>query len=199
MQVKQRVGMPLEAFIQEFDQRPFEIIDGGKIYVMPTVFGPGDFIRMLFRLLDRFVEANKLGEVYQEITFILPDAYDSRWVEGSRIPDVMFYSGTRVADYKQQNPDWYGQPLALVPDLVIEVVSPTDHYTDVDKKAAAYLADGVRLIWVFNPQTGRVAVHRTGSNQQTNLTIADTLDGEDVLPGCSIALQNVFDSRQSHE
>lgn len=199
MQPKIRAGMPLEAFIQEFNERPFEIIDGEKVYVMPTVFGPSHFIRLLFLLLYNYVHTNKLGEVYQEITFILPDTYHSRWVEGSRIPDVMFYSGTRIPDYQQQNPDWYGQPLALVPDLVIAVVSPTDHYTDVDKKAAAYLADGVRLVWVFNPQIGRMAVHRTGSNQQTNLTIADTLDGEDVLPGFSIALQNVFASPQSHE
>jgi Uma2 family endonuclease len=193
MQDVTRVGMSLVDFNSAFTQRPFEMYDGEIVYLIPTVFGPGKIIQRLFVLLYAFIANNRLGEIYQEITFILPDRDDPNWVRGSRVPDLMFYNGTRIADYMQQHPDWYNSPLTLVPDLVVEVVSPTDHYSDVEKKVSAYPADGVRLIWIVDGQTQRVAVQRAGSNQQTNLTITDVLEGEEMLPGLRLPVSDIFE------
>lgn len=189
-----RTGMPLADFNAAFAQRPFELFDGEFVYLMPNVFGPSEIIQRLFLILYMFINSSRLGNIYQETTFVLPERDDPTWVRGSRVPDLMVYTGTRIADYKQEHPDWYTRPLTLVPDLVVEVVSPTDQYSDVERKASAYLADGVRLIWIVDGQTQRIAVRRTGSSQQTNLGINDTLDGEDVLPGFRVPLTEIFAS-----
>src|SRR5690606_2584147 len=101
----------------------------------------------------------------------------SNWVTGSRIPDVMFYVGDRLAKYKAETPDYRERPLSIVPDLVIEVVSPNDKVIELDAKIDLYLSDGVRLIWVFNPQSRKVTVHAPDLENPIVLKSGDTLDG----------------------
>ena len=188
-----RIGMPLDEFIEQSNDQPFELIDGERIPKMPTVFGHSDMIRLLFRIMDSFTQTHSLGEVYTETTFILPDADDTNWVEGSRIPDVMFFAGDRVQQYKAAHPDHRTRPLALVPDLVIEVISPTDKVTDLDKKIDAYLLDGVRLIWVLNPQSLKTTVYAPDLEQPLHVKPDGVLDAGEVIPGFRIALSNLFE------
>lgn len=185
-----RVGMPLDEFIELGNQQPFELINGERIPKLPNVFGHSEIIRLLFRLLDAYALARQAGDAYNETTFILPDAYDSGWVSGSRIPDLMFYVGDRVTRYKEQTPDYRERPLSIVPDLVIEVVSPNDKVIELDAKIDLYLADGVRLIWVFNPQSRKVTVH--APDLENPVVLKDRLDGGDVLPGFTLDLQQFF-------
>jgi Uma2 family endonuclease len=79
-----------------------------------------------------------------------------------------------------------------VPYLVAEVVSPTDKFSELDEKIDAYLADGVRLIWVIDPQRRKAIVYRPDAEQPTHLSGAGVLDGSDVLPGFQIALSALF-------
>jgi Uma2 family endonuclease len=187
-----RIGMPLDEFLEQYHEKPFELINGEKHFRMVTVAGHSSTIRLLFRLLDAFALANG-GEVYPETTFIMPDGYDSNWVTGSREPDVMYYAGTRIADYKAATPEWRERPFPLVPDLVIEVVSPNDKVEELDKKIDAYLADGVRLIWVLKPQRRSAVVYAPDLEQPQFLEGDALLDGGDVLPGFKIALSKVFE------
>jgi Uma2 family endonuclease len=92
--------------------------------------------------------------------------YDSKWVRKSRTPD-----------------------------LAVEVISPTDRMTKVTKKVDLYLRDGVRLVWLIDPEIPQVTVYRSDSNQQTRLGIEDTLSGEDVLPGFELPLSNLFEKK----
>lgn len=186
-----RTGMSLDDFLAEMDQSPFELIDGEKKSIMPTVLGPGDFAILLYDIIRFFLRDKQvLGKLFHEITFILPDSLDSTWVKGSRIPDLMFYSGTRYTDYISNTPDYYGRPLPLIPDLVVEIVSPTDSFSDVDKKIALYLQDGVQLIWVINPQQKTVGVY--APNHTARLTGDMILTGGDVLAGFELRLTDLF-------
>ena len=103
-----------------------------------------------------------------------------------RSPDVAFLSEARVvetagiADY-----------LPGSPDLVIEVISPNDRYTEVEEKVAEWLEHGAKLVFVVNPRRRTVAVHRPGQLTRT-LGIDDLLDGEDVVPGWSMAVRELF-------
>lgn len=139
------------------------------------------------------VTTKLLGEVFSETTFVLPDTDDANWVIGSRIPDIMFYTGDRIAEYIAKTPDWRSRPVLLVPDFVIEVISPTDAFSDVDKKIDAYLADGVRLIWVIDPQRRKAFIHAPDMEQPRQLTGDAVLDGEDVIPGFQIVLSKLFE------
>jgi Uma2 family endonuclease len=187
-----RVGMPLDAFMEEHARQPFELINGEKRLTLPTVFDHGLIMRLFFRVLDAHVLAQKLGEVLFETTFILPESYSPTWVTGSRTPDLSFYAGNRIARYMAENPNHGDQPLPLVPDLVVEIISPTDKIFEVDEKVDAYLADGVRLIWLVNPKRRRVDVYSAGSTRPQLVERDDVLDGGDVLPGFTLPLAQVF-------
>ena len=188
-----KVGMRLAEFLRlNSEEGEFELIDGERIAKLPTVAGHSYATRAVFRAVDHFTITNELGEAFSETTFILPDAYDSDWVKGSRIPDVMFIPAAALAAYRSQTPDWSERPYPIVPALVVEVVSPTDSYSDVDAKVDLYRADGVSLIWVVDPQRRKVAVYENGSEQPIFFHPGGTLSGGDVLPGFALPVSDIF-------
>lgn len=189
--LSEKIGMPLTDFLEAVHQQPFDFINGEKRWLMPTMFGHGELIRILFRLLDSYLGYGKEGEVFAEVTFILPGRADRDWVLGSRTPDVMVFVGGRLAEYRAAYPDYRQRPLALVPDLVIEIISPTDTVSDLDEKIDAYLVDGVRLIWAIDPQRRKAVVYAP-ERQPLHLSGEDGLDGEDVLPGFQVSLKSLF-------
>jgi Uma2 family endonuclease len=81
--------------------------------------------------------------------------------------------------------------LEVVPDLVVEVVSPNDLLDHVHNKVDEFLAAGVRLVWVINPQTRIVEIHRP-HGRGSILREPDSLDGADVLPGFSCRVGDLF-------
>lgn len=186
-----KVGMPLDEFLEAVEAQPFELINGEHFSKLPQIFGHSICVRDLFVRLDQFVVSRKLGEVYSNTTFILVDRIDTSWVIGSRIPDLMVFIGSRIADYKKNTPNHRNHPLALVPDLVIEVVSPNDKVSELDAKIDAYLLDGVRLIWVIDPQRYKATVYAPDMEQPLHLNVNGVLDGGDVLPEFKLALADV--------
>jgi Uma2 family endonuclease len=79
----------------------------------------------------------------------------------------------------------------IVPDLVIEVVSPNDLAWEVELKVTEYLQASVPLLWVFYPDTRTVWVYRA-SGETTHLSVGETLNGEEVLPGFTCPVVEVF-------
>ncbi|MEP7292598.1 MAG: Uma2 family endonuclease [Chloroflexota bacterium] len=190
MSVQDRVGMPLDEFIELGNEHPFEIINGERIPKLPTVGGHNYVIRLLFRLLSLH---SQIGECFIEATYVLPDHYDSTWVSGSRTPDLLFITAERWTAYLEANPDWKQKPYLFVPDLVIEVISPTDKFTEVNNKVDAYLADGVRLIILIDPQRREAFVHAPDAEQPLHLSGDAQIDLSDVLPDLKIALPSLFE------
>lgn len=79
----------------------------------------------------------------------------------------------------------------LAPDLAVEVVSPGDAAIDLELKVEEYLSAGVRLVWVVYPESRLVRVLRPDGTE-TRLREADTLHGEEVLPGFSCPVAELF-------
>jgi Uma2 family endonuclease len=77
------------------------------------------------------------------------------------------------------------------PDFAIEVRSPEDRLRALVAKARDYLAAGGRLVWIVDPATRRVYVHRRGRLPRVVQGRA-VLDGGDVLPRFSLPLADVF-------
>lgn len=182
--------MTLAEFVRLYDtEGPFELINGEMVKLSPGVFRHIYLIRLLFRVLDEFVRTRQLGEVFSEMPFVL--VYDSDWVKGSRTPDVMFVRVERLTAYQAAVPDFADKPLILVPDLVVEVISTNDNYTDVDEKVEQYLEDGVQIVWVVNPKRKTIKVQRQGTYK--TLRAGDTLTGEEVIPEFEIAVKAIFE------
>lgn len=107
-----------------------------------------------------------------------------------RKPDVSFIAAGRIA--KGQAPKGH---CSLVPDLCAEVISPNDLFSEVEEKVTDYLAAGVRLVWVVDPRSKTIRVHRRDGSV-SYLRIGDKLSGEDVIPGFTCPVEAVFEEAQ---
>ena len=124
-----------------------------------------------------YLKANDLG--------YLTDAQGGYRVSGEDyMPDVGYLSKARHP--KRPRDTW----VPIAPDLAVEVVSPTDRPSKIAAKVANYLAAGT-LLWYFYPDEQEVYVYESGKPVKT-LTINDTLDGGNVLPGFKVALKDIF-------
>jgi Uma2 family endonuclease len=194
--VSEKIGMPLDEFIQLYAEQPFEFISGERIVRMANVVGHTEIIEILFLSIYMFASNRQLGHIVRETPFVL--SYPSNWVTGSRTPDLMYFLMERLTAYKEADPEYRKKPYVIVPDLAVEVLSPTDNRLDMQDKVDLYLLDGVRLVWVIDPDKLKVATYVMQSRQpftkqQTNLTPEDTLTGGEVIPGFEIKVASLFE------
>ncbi|MHB8626548.1 MAG: Uma2 family endonuclease [Aggregatilineales bacterium] len=190
-QATDRPGMALSEYLRRsFQGERFEIIDGSIIPMTATVSGHIRLIKRLFLLLNAFVEASHLGEVFSEMTYTIKPPDDPNWVTGSLTPDVAFVSTAQLAAHPA-TPETQSQPFTLVPDLAVEVMSPNDTYTKALGKAARYFEDGVRLVWLLDFERRTVSVCHP-NEPPTLLSGEQLLTGNAVLPGFSVAVDRLF-------
>jgi Uma2 family endonuclease len=189
-----QLGMPLDVFVQRMNQQKFELIDGEIIAMTPTQRPHSDTAKRLYDRILLFLVEHDLGEIYMETTYALQDT--SQWVTGARIPDLMFFERRRYDDYIAERPTDDNAPYLLIPDLVVEIISPTDKYSVVRQKISAYLGDGVRQIWIIDPQTRTIDIYTADAPPQT-LTADDTLTGGTVLAGFEARVEVLFGRTKS--
>jgi Uma2 family endonuclease len=77
------------------------------------------------------------------------------------------------------------------PDFVIELMSPTDELLELQQKMSEYMACGVRLGWLINPDEKQVEIYRQGQDKQV-LSNPMSLSGSDFLPGLTVNLAEIF-------
>jgi len=130
--------------------------------------------------LGPHVRAAGLGQVYAEAGFKL--ATDPDTVRG---PDVAFIGKHRLLD---PEPAGFTD---VAPDLVVEVLSPSDRPGAVLTKVADWLSAGTRLVWVLDPARRLARVYRHDGSEQI-LTADESLDGEDVVPGFTCPLGEIL-------
>jgi Uma2 family endonuclease len=136
--------------------------------------------------IARFLDHNPVGLVFgADASYqFFPDAPDK-----VRKPDVSFVRFGRFPGNKA--PEGHSP---IPPDLAVEVVSPGDILYDVERKVDEYLAAGVPLVWVVVPASKTIRVYRPdpspAGRKGTELTVNDTITGEDVLAGFTCAVQS---------
>lgn len=111
------------------------------------------------------------------------DAYRDELVRG---PDVAFISRDRIP--AELPIGWW--PFA--PDLVVEVLSRSNRVSAMNEKALNYLEAGTRLVWVIDPRTRIVTVHRS-LREVVILRADDRLNGAPVIPELDIAVGELFE------
>lgn len=188
--------MLLDEFVRLYDQQPFELVNGIRDDVLPQVAGHGEVVQSLWLAIDRYAASHQLGDAFMRAPFVEVNREDR--VIYSFTPGVMYIRADRLASYKQATPDWRMKPYLLVPDLVIEVVSPNDNFSELDEKVNQYLLDGVRAVWVVDPQKRRVSIHVLKSSdpftkQETQLKETDTLKGGEIIPGFEMTVAKIFE------
>ena len=159
-----------------------ELIRGVLCETMSAGQRHGKIVTNLVIELGVFVKPRGLG------TLVASDS--GVWLERDpdtvREPDIAFTSVDRLP----LGEDVMGYA-EVVPELVVEIASPSDSRREVNDKARMWLSHGVRLVWVVHPDTRTVDVHRPDL-AVTTLGEDDALEGLDVLPGFSCAVSTVF-------
>jgi len=82
--------------------------------------------------------------------------------------------------------------LPVEPDFVIELMSPTDVFSQLQQKMKEYINCGVKLGWLINPDARQVEIYRQGKEKEV-LDQPQTLSGENILPGLIVDLTEIFD------
>lgn len=157
----------------------------GELHRMAPAGGRHGRLGVRFTVaLHLFVEAHHSGVVYSADTgFVLQREPDTLLA-----PDVTFIQKDRVP----VGDDEIGFP-EVVPDLVVEILSPSNTSTMMTKKVNAYLAAGVSLIWVVDPVHSVITIHWPDGNSR-EIGMDGTLDGGHVLPGLSLPVADLFQS-----
>jgi Uma2 family endonuclease len=75
--------------------------------------------------------------------------------------------------------------------LAVELGSPSDSLTALQEKMLEYMANGVRLGWLINPQNQQVEIYRQGRDKEI-LNQPTVLSGEEILPGFELSLANIL-------
>lgn len=155
-----------------------ELVDGVVTEVAPAGWGHGLVAATLLGRVFPVVATGRLGRVLAaETGFCL-----GRDPDTVRAPDLAFVrAGREPAD-----PAGYAE---LAPDLVAEVVSPSDSATSVTRKALAWLDAGVAVVWVVDPGSGSVTVYRPDA--LAVLRDGDTLT-DPLLPGLALPVRDLW-------
>src|SRR5262249_40265496 len=106
-----------------------------------------------------------------------------------RRPDVFFVSTPKLAAASPEDPD--ANVWDIVPDLAVEVTSPTDGAEHQRERVQEYLLLGVRCVWVVYPELRIVDVYESSGATRT-FGPNGVLLGDPVLPGLEVSLNDLF-------
>lgn len=161
------------------DGRKYELVDG-EIVVSPRGMRHSEVALKIAGLIWHFLETNPVGKVYSsDVGIALPNG-------NVRSPDVTYVSLEKLRG--GVSPDTFGE---LIPDLAVEVLSPSDSLKELGRKIGEFLENGVPLVWLVDPAKQTVTVYRSLTDTQ-QLTIDDEIAAEPALPGFRVPIRRFF-------
>ncbi|MHB8574000.1 MAG: Uma2 family endonuclease [Dehalococcoidia bacterium] len=166
------------------DGHRYELLDGELVEMAPANYGHGEVMHNIDYLLTAHVRPRRLGRILVGDPGVILGHDPDR----VRAPDVAFFARGRFPDGRL--PATFSD---VVPDLVVEIISPGDRAAAMQQKTEEWLRAGVRLVLNVYPDTRTVqAIPRPDTARAYH-------DGEavslaPVLPDFSLAVTEIFDS-----
>lgn len=173
---------------EEFGKRPDpgcpeELVRGRIVRMPPTVPRHGEVCVQCAYQFRRFLDDHDIGRVIGNDAGVITGR-DPDTVRG---PDIAFYSYERLP--KGPLPMTYIQQ---VPELVVEVRSPGDRWSKTHEKVAEYLAAGVLVVVVLEPESS--SAHLFGADEEPRrLGPEDELTLPGVLEGFRVRVGRFFE------
>jgi Uma2 family endonuclease len=162
------------------DGHKYELLDGDLIR-SPVHQSHCMVCMRIGSVLLYFVDARGLGQVYDS-------SLGCRLAQDLLLsPDVSFVSKERLNKIGLA-PDKF---LAGAPDLVVEVLSPSDRMKQVNRKLDLYFEHGAKLAWLVNWRKQQVHIY-TADSIETLHNLDDVVTGGSVLPGFKCKLRKFF-------
>lgn len=163
------------------DGNRYELVRGVLRTMSPPGYRHGEIMFNFGGPLRDYVKAHRLGSVAGGD----PGCKLARDPDVVLAPDVAFVQTDRLSSVK---PTGYFEG---APDLVVEVVSPSDTHFEVEEKVDDWLSLGCRMVVVVSDRKRTVTVYRSGQSPRV-LRGNDVFDGDDVVPGFQLPLPDIF-------
>jgi Uma2 family endonuclease len=171
--------------LPENADKRYELLDGVLHEMSPSSELPTVIAMRLGILLGSHVYANRLGFI---------TGADGRFDLSSTdhyAPDVAFIAAARLEGIRRRG------FFQIAPDLAVEIVSPSDSIPAVQRKAARYLALGVREVWIIYPDEQTADVYRPAESpnrlEVQQIAADGALESNDLLPNFRLPLQQLFE------
>jgi Uma2 family endonuclease len=174
-------GMTLEAFLKLPEEEPaLEFADGMVTQKVSPKLHHSAVQLGLGKRIDFFAEPRKLARAFTELRTTFAGA--------SRVPDVAVFLWERIP---RDASGRLAQEVFSPPDIAIEIVSPEQSVRELTAKCRWYVANGVRIALLVDPERERVTVFRPNAESRT-LRGTDRIDLDDVLPGFQLSVDELF-------
>lgn len=177
-----RTRSSLDEFLSLEETKPYlEFIDGEVVAkAMPNAAHAALTAEIIADLIN-YARVHTEWRVSNELRHL---NRDDVWVF---VPDVSVTSRVRLRAKGAAN------PVEVMPDFAIEVLSPDDRSGVVMRRVAHYMQAGVRLLWLIDPDEGQITVWQPGESPQV-VTPPATLSADAVLPGFEVDTARLFAS-----
>lgn len=172
-------------YVEQIDDRIVELVEGVIVDMSRPGGEHGEILSLIHAKIAAHVYENDLGRLaIGDTGFLLERREDGK--DTVRGLDLAFISKTTSSE--RLSAGW----ITFAPDLAVEVVSPGNKASDIERKIQQLLNAGTSLIWIIYPELRTITIH-TGVGA-TTLTDNDNLTGGDVLPGFEVRVLDIFPS-----
>jgi len=156
----------------------------GKVIIMPPTGGEtGNRNHSINGQFYNWTKKDGSGSAFDSSTgFKLPNGAD-------RSPDVSWVQKARLAQLSLEEKKRF---LPICPDFAIELRSPSDDLETIKAKMEEYIACGLRLGWLIDPEEQAVYVYRLGVEVQKLENISE-VSADPELPGFVLDLREIWE------
>ena len=168
---------------RRFENKKIEQDEEGRVYILPPAGAESSSqngeLTMQLRLWAKRDGRGKAFDSSAEFVFPSGVKYS---LDGSWVSKERWRALTRQERRKFP---------PVIPEFVIELKSPSDHYTKLQEKMQKYIANGVELGWLIHPDKREVMIYtQTGVRV---LNAPDLLRGEGPIEGFELDLQPIWE------
>jgi len=157
-------------------------LDAGEVVEVPSpIYKHAYYCWMIIRILTEYVTKRGSGHILTNDCGIIVER-DPDTVRGA---DVMLF----LRDVEER--DFERKYVEEIPDLIVEVISPSDTEKRINRRVNQYLNRGIPLVWLINFENATVSVCRPNEFPKV-LDETDELSGNGVLPGFSCNVADLF-------
>ncbi len=163
----------------------YEVVRGVVVEKAPMGVFEAEVASVVLEHLGPIARSRRIGRAVSETLFLIDPATDLK-----RRPDLAFVSHERwpLENRAPRAPVW-----EIVPEIAVEIISPTNLANEVEGRVGEYLKAGVRLVWVVYPIHGVVYVYESADVvRPLRLAKDDVLDGGAVASGFALALTDLL-------
>ena len=164
------------------DGNQYELVKGKLVCMSASSSRPAIVAANVTISAGSFIRQNRLGACGgADWGFRLSSNPDT-----VRAPDFAFVRAERIPASGIPDGFWEGAP-----DLAVEIISPSNRFSDMMRKAIEYLEAGTRLVWIIDPEDRSATIlHPDG--RPIRIDEDGVLDGEDILAGFVLPLRDVL-------